>query len=235
MKIAGIQKTTLIDYPNKVACTFFIFGCNFKCGYCHNPGLVIQKEILNDYPLEECFNFLKRKRKYLDGVCITGGEPLINSDIKDFLSEIKKMGYLIKIDTNGSNPNLLQEIILRGLVDYIAMDIKSDKAGYCELIGLGFDLDFIEKSIKIILNSGIDYEFRTTVIPGFHDSKMLNNIGSWLYENSKKIKRYILQNFIPRKGKMVDKDFDNITSFSYEELVNMKHSCKDYFEVIEIR
>lgn len=236
MKIAGIQKMTLIDYPGKIACTFFIFGCNFKCGYCHNPELVIREDIINDYSLEECLDLLKRKRKYLDGVCITGGEPLINPDIKDFLFKIKKMGYLIKIDTNGSNPDLLLEIILKGLVDYVAMDIKSDKLGYCKLIGVGFNLVLIEKSIKVILDSGIDYEFRTTLIPGFHDSKVLDNIGKWLYGNSKgKIEKYVLQNFVPRKGKMVDKDFQDRGSFSYEELVNMKYLCRDYFEVIEIR
>ena len=130
MKIAGIQKTTLIDYPDKIACTFFIFGCNFKCGYCHNPELVTGKDIINDYPIAKCLDFLKRRREYLDGVCITGGEPLINPEIKDFLFKIKKMGYLIKIDTNGSNPNLLLEIILKGLVDYVAMDIKSSISGY---------------------------------------------------------------------------------------------------------
>src|SRR3989338_8960504 len=130
MKIAGIQKMTLIDYPDKIACTFFTFCCNFKCGYCHNPELVIRKGIINNYPIEECLDFLKRKRKYLDGVCITGGEPLINHDIKDFLFKIKKMGYLIKIDTNGSNPDRLKEIIDEKLVDYVAMDIKSDKEKY---------------------------------------------------------------------------------------------------------
>ncbi len=236
MKIAGIQKMTLIDYPGKIACTFFIFGCNFKCGYCHNPELVIEKDNINDYSIGECLDFLKRKRKYLDGVCITGGEPLINPDIKDFLFKIKRMGYLIKIDTNGSNPDLLEEIILKGLVNYVAMDIKYDKSGYCKLIGVRFNLNFIEKSIKVILNSGIDYEFRTTLIPGFHDSKVLDNIGKWLYKNSKvKIKKYVLQNFVPRKGKMIDKDFQDNGSFSYEELVNMKYLCRDYFEVIEIR
>ncbi len=236
IKIAGIQKMTLIDYPGKVACTFFIFGCNFKCGYCHNPELVIKENIINNYSIDKCLDFLKRKRKYLDGVCITGGEPLINPDIKDFLFKIKKIGYLIKIDTNGSNPDLLQEIIYRGLVDYIAMDIKSDISGYSKIIGVKFNPDSIKKSIKIILNSGIDYEFRTTLIPGFHNSKILDNLGKWLYKNSnRKIKKYVLQNFIARKGEMINKNFEDKGSFSYEELTEMKYSCKNYFDMIDIR
>ncbi len=227
---------TLIDYPGKIACTFFIFGCNFRCGYCHNPQLVIKEDTIHDYSMDECLDFLKRKRKYLNGVCITGGEPLINEGIKDFLCKIKSMGYLIKIDTNGSNPVLLQEIIHKGLVDYIAMDIKSDIYGYSKIIGVKFNPDSIEKSIKIIINSGIDYEFRTTLIPGFHNSKILDNIGKWLYKNSnKKIKKYVLQNFIARRGKMIDKNFEDKSSFSHEELRDMKHVCKDYFEITEIR
>ena len=227
---------TLIDYPDKIACTFFVFGCNFKCGYCHNPELVIRKEIINDYSIEECLNFLKRKRKYLDGVCITGGEPLINPDIKDFLFKIKKMGYLIKIDTNGSNPDLLQEIILKGLVDYVAMDIKSDKEKYKQITQKDTNMENIEKSIKILTHSQIDYELRTTVVRGFHNFEIIKNIGIWINDITKiKPKRYVIQNFIPRKNKLIDKKFEDIEEFKDVELNEFKNLAEDYFEEVIIR
>ena len=177
MIIKGLQKTTLIDYPGKVACAIFLSGCNFRCGFCHNPELVVNNNNNNNnnnsnsnvsYTEDEILSFLEKRQKYLDGVCITGGEPLISLK-KDFLRKIKLMGFMIKLDTNGSFPERLQKLINDKLIDYIAMDIKSDKEHYIELTDPlnNFNINDIEKSIKII-SSFKDYEFRTTVLYRYH-------------------------------------------------------------------
>jgi len=156
MQISGLQKLTLIDYPGKLACTIFLFGCNFKCGFCHNPELVFTNGQKAFYSEKDVLDFLDKRKKYLDGVCITGGEPLINPDLKDLLEKIKEKGFLIKVDTNGSNPELLKEIIEQKLIDYTAMDIKTDAESYDILVGVDVDLSKIEESIKIIAKSNID-------------------------------------------------------------------------------
>ncbi len=235
MKIAGLQKLTLIDYPGKIACTIFLFGCNFRCGFCHNPELVIADEISEEYSQEQIIDFLKQRKKYLDAVCITGGEPLINQDIIEFLKKIKQIGYLIKIDTNGTNPELLKKIIDEKLVDYIAMDIKSDKEHYHILANVDIDIGKIEESIKLISDFS-NYEFRTTVIPTHHNKEIMKNIGEWMNNICEKIpENYYLQNFISRENKMIDESFEKIRSFSDQELEELKNSVNGYFKNIEIR
>jgi len=236
MEIAGLQKLSLIDYPGKLVCTLFLFGCNFKCGFCHNPELVLPKKAANNYSEKEILDFLKNRKKYLNGVCITGGEPLINSKLLEFLEKIKKIGYSIKLDTNGSNPELLRKIIEKKLLDYIAMDIKFDKDNYDIISSINIDISKIEKSIKIIANSNLDYEFRTTVIKGYHNSNNLKRIGKWISELiNNKAKRYIIQNFVPRRDKLVDEKFERIKQFTEKELKSLKKSVLNFFENIEIR
>jgi len=236
MQIADLQKLSLIDYPGKLSCTIFLFGCNFKCGFCHNPELVLPEKAIVGYKEEDVLNFLKSRKKYLDGVCITGGEPLINKSLPEFLDKVKRIGYKIKIDTNGSNPELLKLIIEKGLVDYIALDVKIDKENYDILCGKEVNLKDIEKSMEIILDSGLNYEFRTTVIRSYHNIEVFKKIGKWIFStrNSKPRKFYI-QNFIPREGKLIDEKFEKIQSFDDKELEEMKNAVSEYFEDVIIR
>ena len=236
MRIAGLQKVSLIDYPGKIACTLFTFGCNFRCGFCHNPELVLKEKPEYEYSEKEILEFLEKRKKYLDGVCITGGEPLIHSDIGNLLKKIKGFGYSIKLDTNGSRPDLLSELIKEKLIDFVAMDVKSDKEGYDLVAGRKVNLKDIEKSFKAIANSGIDYEFRTTVVRGLHNPENLKKIGEWLcHVLNKKPKKFVIQNFVARKENLIDKKFEKIRSFEEEELQGFKEAVSDYFEKVEIR
>ncbi len=235
MKIKGLQKVTLIDYPDKLACTIFLFGCNFRCGFCHNPELVLNNEGV-DLSEKEILNFLEKRKKYLDGVCITGGEPLMTLE-KDFLKKIKALGYFVKLDTNGSFPELLKEFIETGLVDYVAMDIKSSRDKYAWVTGSGIDVENIEESIRVIVNSGLDYEFRTTIVEGIHDEKEIAEIGVWMNEvvgEDFKIKKYILQGF-KNKGKFIDNSYKLKKDISEDFLKSLKEVADNYFEDVEIR
>jgi pyruvate formate lyase activating enzyme len=233
MKIISIQKTTLIDFPNKIACTLFFYGCNFRCGFCHNPELVIQKPEI-EISEKEVLEFLDKRKKYLEGVCLTGGEPLLTVKI-DFLKKIKEMGYLIKIDTNGSFPEKLKKVIEEKLVDFIAMDIKSSKENYGKVTNSKINTNDIEKSIKLISNSGIDYEFRTTIIDLFHDEKEIENMGKWANEISeKKPKKFVLQGF-KNNGKFIDEEFKTRKDTSSKKLNELKEISKRYFENVEVR
>lgn len=180
MEILGLQKLTLLDYPKKCAATIFLGGCNFRCPFCHNGDLVC-----DNFPLplseDEVFTFLKKRQGILDGVCITGGEPLLNKDISRLIKKIRSLGYLIKLDTNGSNPTLLKELIDEGLINYVAMDIKNSLDKYPNSIGVdGFNTESIKMSTEILMNSGIDYEFRTTVVSELHEKSDFEKIGEWL-------------------------------------------------------
>jgi pyruvate formate lyase activating enzyme len=232
MKVKGIQKTTLIDYPGQIACTIFLFGCNFRCGFCHNPELVLEDDG-TELKEEELFSFLERRKDYLEGICITGGEPLMTLE-KEFLKKIKDLGYLIKIDTNGSYPDKLREFIEEGLVDAIAMDIKSSKERYKEITAMDIDLDKIERSIRIT-SSISDHEFRTTVLKEFHDIEEIKRIANWLNDLSgKKPKRYALQSF-KNKGKVLNKRFEELPDVHEEDLIPLKEEIKNMFEEVEIR
>ncbi|HLC57053.1 MAG TPA: anaerobic ribonucleoside-triphosphate reductase activating protein, partial [Candidatus Nanoarchaeia archaeon] len=173
MQISGLQKLTLIDYPKKLACTIFLQGCNFRCGFCHNPELVLPGRIAEKYSAEQVLEFLQSRKQYLEAVCITGGEPLLDPEVLTFIAGIKALGYLVKLDTNGSNPGLLQKALEKNLIDYIAMDIKSCKDDYDLLTSIETDLQKIEQSMRIIMHSNLDYEFRTTVIKGYHTPESL--------------------------------------------------------------
>jgi pyruvate formate lyase activating enzyme len=231
MKICGLQKTTLIDYPKKIACTIFLYGCNFRCGFCHNPELVIE-ENNNVFSEEEILEFLDKRKKYLEGVCITGGEPFLTLE-KNFLREIKKREYLIKIDTNGSFPERLKEMIDEGLVDFVAMDIKASKENYGKTINADIPIEKIEESIKLISKLE-NYEFRTTVVDGMHDIEEMKKIARWLNELIGKPKKYSLQGF-KNSGKVLDEKFKDKKNTSEKFLKEIQEEIKGSFEEIEIR
>lgn len=194
MKLGGLQKLTLLDYPEHVACTVFTLGCNFRCPYCHNSSLVLPGKVHEEGTVEEeeFFRFLKKRQGLLDGVAITGGEPLLHPDLKEFIKKIRAMGFLVKLDTNGSFPDRLKEILDEGLADYVAMDIKSDIGGYDKVCGLmNPPREKLLESIRILRESGTPHEFRTTVIDELHDEAVFERIGE-LLEGEKK---YFLQRF----------------------------------------
>lgn len=231
MKIAGIQKLTLIDYPDKIACTIFLHGCNFQCGFCHNPELVIG-QVEESLTETEVLSFLSKRRKYLDGVCITGGEPLLNLK-KDFLKQIKEMGYLIKLDTNGSLPDRLKEVL--NLIDFVAMDIKSSKDKYNWVTNSGVEIDSIEESIKLIAESGLDYEFRTTIVEDIHNSDEVVKICEWLNEIvGGKPKKYVLQGF-KNFGKFIDEKYNLVPSMRDDFVYKLREVAEEFFEEVEVR
>ncbi len=192
MKIHGFQKMTMLDYPGRVACTLFTAGCNFRCPFCHNALLVTEIDATATYDEEEIFSYLQKRRGILDGVAITGGEPLLNRDIPQLLKRIKSLGYAVKLDTNGSYPELLKNIVDEGLVDYVAMDMKNSKEKYALTAGIpNLDLRPIEESVAFLLSGKVDFEFRTTVVKELHTEEDIAAIADWIAGAP----RYFLQNF----------------------------------------
>lgn len=192
MKIAGLMKLTLLDYPGEMACTIFTSSCNFRCPFCHNSSLVIDTESNQLLDNNEVLSFLEERKGRLDGVCITGGEPTIQEDLTSFIKEIKDIGYKVKLDTNGYNPKKLKEIVSSNLVDYVAMDIKNSLSKYPQTCGLNkMMIENILESISYLLEDHVDYEFRTTIIKEFHDENDIREIA----KSIKGCKRYFLQQF----------------------------------------
>ncbi len=192
MFISGLQKLTLLDYPGRVACTVFTGGCNFRCPFCHNAPLVLPERLAQDTDEEQVLAFLRKRTGILDGVAITGGEPLIHKEIPAFLEKVKALGFSIKLDTNGSFPEMLESIVKAGLVDRVAMDIKNCPEKYAETIGLkDFDIAPVERSKSFLMECGIDYEFRTTVVKGIHTEESLLGAAEWIAG----AKEYYLQQF----------------------------------------
>lgn len=193
MEIKGLQKLTLLDYPGKVACTVFTGRCNFRCPFCQNSDLVISPKLTPSIPDEEVRDFLKKRAGILDGVCITGGEPLLQGDLIDFIGFCRSIGLLVKLDTNGYLTEVLRPILEKKLVDYIAMDIKAGPENYGKLVGIkNFDVSPVLESVELIKGSGIDHEFRTTVVGDMHTEEDFVRIGSWLAGEE----RYFLQKFV---------------------------------------
>lgn len=225
MNIAGVQKVTLLDYPGKVACEIFTQGCNFECPFCQNSSLI---PITNtgEFSEEEIFEYLNLRKNILDGVVITGGEPTVQKDLKGFIKKIKDLGLLVKLDTNGGNPKVLQELIDEKLVDYVAMDIKNIFNKYNITAGKKINLDNIKKSIEILKASKIDYEFRTTIIKEMHSLDDIISICK-LVGNAK----YYLQNFEDSEN-VID---HSLHGFSREELLFIDKYLKDVFPNVEIR
>ncbi len=232
MIIAGIQRTSLLDWPGKICSTIFIAGCNFRCPFCHNPELVLpsQIELLEPLTENEILALIVERKQLIDGVCITGGEPLLSPDITNFVHKIKATGLPVKIDTNGSAPTLLRKIVDDNLVDYIAMDIKAPRERYNELAGFNINLRFIEESIKILKDSNINYEFRTTVVKTLLGKDDIIKIGEWV----KGAKAYYLQQCNGGE-KVLDPTFKWIKSYTPEELENMLRAVRSNFEKTGLR
>lgn len=231
MFFGGLQKITLVDYPGKIAATVFTLGCNFRCPYCHNPELVLPSLIKTQPKLaeKEILKFLNEKRKFLEALCITGGEPTLNKDLKDFIKKVKALGYLVKLDTNGSLPEILKDLIDNQLVDYVAMDIKAPPEKYNLFTLENISIEKIQESIDILKKGKVDYEFRTTVAPIVLEEEDILKIANWL----KPAKAYLLQRF--ESIKVLSKDYEGLKGFSEENLQRLVGKIKPFFSKCELR
>lgn len=228
MQIFGFNKTTLLDFPEHVACTVFTGGCNFRCPFCQNGDLVLHGGSLPVLDEEEVFRVLRKRKGILTGVCVTGGEPTLQRDLDVFLSRVKELGYLVKLDSNGYRPEVLQSLCERGLVDYFAMDIKSSPENYARTAGVKeLDMGLIRESVDFIRSCGLDYEFRTTVVRELHSSGDFLSIGEWL----KDCKAYFLQSYVESEG-VICKEF---SSYSKEELEEFVMLLKPYIDNVSLR
>ncbi|MFA7672811.1 MAG: anaerobic ribonucleoside-triphosphate reductase activating protein [Clostridia bacterium] len=228
MNISGLQKITLLDYPGKIAATVFTGGCNFRCPFCHNASLVLHPDTARNLTEEEFFSFLSKRKGILDGVCISGGEPLIQSQINEFISKIKSLGFLVKLDTNGSFPAKLIELVNKGLIDYVAMDIKNSPTGYAKTIGTTKEvLPQINESVTFLLVDNVEYEFRTTVVKDFHSKEDFTAIGKWIQG----AKKYFLQNFID-SGDLIQPGLHGV---DITELSAFSDIVREYVPSVQIR
>ncbi len=228
MKIGGLQKTSLLDYPDTLSAIIWTAGCNFRCPFCYNKQLVLGKtEMISE---ETILLFLEKRRDVLEGLSISGGEPLLQEDIVDFTEKVKKLNYLIKIDTNGAFPEKLKELIDKKLVDYVSMDVKAPKKKYAQLAGVKIDISKIEQSIDLIKNEAPDYEFKTTIVPGMLDKEDIVEIAKWLGRS----KQFYLQQF-KSDSPLVSSKLNDIVPYSKEKLSEMLHEIKPFFKNCSIR
>ena len=228
IRIYGFQKLSLLDYPQKMSSLVFTGGCNFRCPFCHNRSLVFLNEQEGEIDPEYIFEYLEKRKKMLDGICISGGEPLLHPGLENFIRKIKDLGLLVKLDTNGSSYEKLKDLVEKGLVDYVAMDVKNIKSEYAKTIGLNeFDISEVEKCISYLKENHVDYEFRTTLVKEFHENVDFKLMGEWL----RGAKNYYLQNF-------EDKDTcirGGLHSLSKEEIKKKEAQARPYVENIGIR
>lgn len=227
MKICGFNKTTLLDYPGRVACTIFLGGCNFRCPFCQNGALVVEADTQPGYSQDEILAFLKRRKGILEGVCVSGGEPTLSAGLPDFLHEIKNLGYDVKLDTNGSRPSVVKKLAADGLIDKVAMDIKACPSNYHVLTGVNVDLDAICETAGWLLNGDLDYEFRTTVVRELHSEKDFQEISQWLSG----AKAYYLQAYRDSDGVLMP----GFSACSEEEMKNYRDILLQTIPVVEIR
>jgi len=228
MHIAGLQKLTLLDYPGHLACAAFLPGCNLRCPFCHNASLVLPGHMTpGGISCEEFLDFLEKRRGRLQGVCITGGEPTLHPELPDLLRRIHVLGYSVKLDTNGTNPEMLHAILEDGLADYVAMDIKNSPARYTETCGGTEVLDKVKESVTLLLRGETDYEFRTTLAHPLHTVEDLRAIGHWI----RGAKRYFLQQFID-SGDLIG---TGMRPFSPEEMEELRQAVLPYVENTELR
>ena len=229
MLIAGLQKLTLLDYPGHVACTVFTGGCNMRCPFCHNASLVLPEKLCAQYSEEDILSFLKKRQGVLEGVAITGGEPLLHKDIGAFLEKIRSLGYKIKLDTNGSFPQHLVEIVKAGLVDRVAMDIKNSPALYARTVGVeNFDMTGVEESRSFLLEGHVEYEFRTTVVKGLHTVESISQAAEWI----KGAKEYYLQQF-KESGEV--RDAQGLGGFDEEYMNTLRAAAAEYVPSVQLR
>ncbi|MGA2417868.1 MAG: anaerobic ribonucleoside-triphosphate reductase activating protein [Candidatus Staskawiczbacteria bacterium] len=229
MIIAGLQKTTLIDYPGKIACVVFLAGCNFRCPWCYSSELVLPLKIVKQPRIseQEFFNFLRSRQGLLDGAVICGGEPTINKDLEQFVEKIKNLGFAVKLDTNGSNPKMLKDSVNSGLINYVAMDIKTSPKNpvYQKIMTEGITIDNIKESVEFFKNGNLDFEFRTTCVPTIHTKNDFLEIAEWI--GGKNIK-YYLQNF--RAEKTIDPEFEKIKPFEKAFFAEVVKEISPYFK-----
>ncbi len=228
MIFGGLEKMTLIDYPGRVACMVYTIGCNFRCPYCHNPELV-DETVETRITERDFFDFLDKRKKLLEGVVVTGGEPTMHADLPDFMKNVRARGVLVKLDTNGTNPAMLDRVIKEGLVNYVAMDIKSPLRSYSRTVARPTDIEAIQKSIDILLSSSVEYEFRTTLIKALVSPADLEEIG----EEIRGAKRYYLQKFIPTK--LLNPQFRRKTTYDDAELTALQAIMSHYVDYCGIR
>ena len=231
MKIGGLQKLTLIDFPGRLAATVFITGCNFRCPFCYASELVLPEKIKNQPKIseKELFKFLKERKDLIDGVVLCGGEPTISKELIPLTKKIKKMGFSVKLDTNGSDPKLLKNLIDQKLVDYVAMDIKGPKERYNDFSGAKVDVKKIQKSIDILKEGKVDYEFRSTIVPTLHKKEDVIKMAKWI----RGAKKYYLQNFRPEKT--IDPEFEKIKPYPQEYLLEIQKVIVPFFEICQVR
>lgn len=228
--LKGLQKLTLLDFPGKIACTVFFGGCNFRCPFCHNASLVLGEKLADSPTMqkEDFFKFLELRRGILEGVCISGGEPTLYPKLPKFIKSIRDMGFLIKLDTNGSNPDMLESLILDGLVDYVAMDIKNSPEKYAETVGVSdYDISPIKRSAEILMRGKVDFEFRTTLACPLHTEEDMHAIGEWLSGKEK----FFLQTYID-SGDVISPNFVGYDKKETELLLNV---LKNYIPNAQIR
>jgi pyruvate formate lyase activating enzyme len=229
MRIGFIQHTTLIDFPGKIACTVFTQGCNFRCGYCHNPELVQKNLWEKRIPTKEFFDFITAKKNKLQGVCITGGEPTIQKDLYNFIKKIKQHNLQVKLDTQGSQPEVLRKLLNADLLDYIAMDIKGPLESYYEISNTKISPAKIRDSIELVMNSGLPYEFRTTVVKDQLKLEDFHKIGELIAGAS----LYYLQKFVPTKAN--DPTFLTRETYSHREFEKIRKLMRNYVKKCKVR
>jgi len=231
MLIGGLQQLTLIDYPGKLAATVFLAGCDFRCPWCYSSEIVLPEKIAKHPKISEreLFKFLKSKEGLLEGVVVCGGEPFLNKDLPKFVKNIKKLGLAVKVDTNGSFPETLKRLIDEKLIDYAAMDIKAPKEKYETLVGRKINIKNIERSVALLMENRVDYEFRTTVVPDLLKKEDILKIARWISG----AKRYYLQTFRPEKN--LDPKFQEIKPYSEKYLLAIQKAVSPFFEVCRVR
>ena len=228
MHIHGLQKLAMVDYPGKLAATVFTGGCNLRCPFCHNALLVTRLAETPEISEQEVLAFLASRKGLLDGVVLTGGEPLLQSGVTDFLRRVREMGFAVKLDTNGCYPEALAAVLAAGLADYVAMDVKNSRERYAETVGVpGFDLAPVEASIRLLRESGVEHEFRTTLVRELHRPEDLDQIAAWLRGAS----RYYLQNFVD-SGNLIGQEYHGFTP---EELQDFADRVRPCFGSVELR
>lgn len=233
MYICGLQKLAMVDYPGKLAATVFTGGCNLRCPFCHNALLVTRLDETPEIPEREVLDFLASRRGLLDGVVLSGGEPLMQPGAADFLQAVRNLGFAVKLDTNGCYPAPLSDILARGLVDYVAMDIKNSREKYAATVGVpGFDLAPVEESIRLLKASGVDYEFRTTVVREFHTADDIRAIGQWVGDRpARPASRYFLQSFVD-SGNLVGQGCHGLSPLEMQALAE---AARPHFGQVSLR
>jgi len=236
MEIKGVINLSLVDWDGNVSSVFFLPSCNFRCPFCHNCTLVLHPEKMETIPFERMENYLKKQRGWIDGVCITGGEPTLHGDLPDLCSKLKEMGFLVKIDTNGTNPTMVKGLIEKGLIDYIAMDIKAPLTmeKYSKVVGINAEklLGKVKETVRALLGAKIDYEFRTTIVPTLHKEKDIKEICRGI----KNCRKYVLQKFDVSLGKKtIDPDFSKLKPFTDKEMRRFLAAAQKFLVNVELR